>query len=106
MSDLYRTLSWRIVRARAIERDGGCILAGRDRRPCSGALHVHHIVRPELGGEPYALANLATVCARHHRLAHTLGFELREPGPARCPHRHPTRAGRLACERERARRAA
>src|SRR5215471_1303089 len=97
---IYATPTWQIVRVRALVRDGyRCVARDDDWRPCAGPLTVHHVRPVGEGGEPFALSNLVTLCRRHHGLAHGDGYR-RTPAP--CPHHHPTRAGRIACERRRA----
>jgi hypothetical protein len=59
--------------------------------PCSGLIHRHH-VDP---ADPFS--RTVPVCAAHHAKVHSV---LRRLGRVRrCPHRHPTRAGREDCER-------
>ena len=49
---------WRRVRLEVLERDGWrCVQCGK-----AGVLEVDHITPLELGGEPWALANLQTLC--------------------------------------------
>ena len=63
---VYRDPRWPAVRARALNRDGWrCRQCGRP-----GVLEVHHVKALAEGGEPYALANLRTVCVRCHLRAH------------------------------------
>jgi hypothetical protein len=104
MGNLYDTLHWRELRARALARDcSRCTVSRLLGGECSGVLHVHHIEpadeRPALAFE---LDNLATACAGHHARWEALRRALvreRRRGYRRCPHPHPTRAGREACER-------
>lgn len=97
------TDTWDEIRERVLARDGNrCtvsrLLGGR----CAGLLHVHHI-RPRGEGGTDDEDNLATVCARHHPLWERLRQNVLRTrdrhGWRRCPHTHPTRAGREACER-------
>ncbi len=74
----YTSPAWRRARADALSRDGSVCQAvevfGLLSRPCGATtqLHVHHIVRPEDGGEPYALNNLTVLCDFHHHRLHGL----------------------------------
>jgi 5-methylcytosine-specific restriction endonuclease McrA len=58
------TKAWRTVRDQAVARDGDC--AHRHRGGCDGRLEVHHVRPIEQGGAPLDLANLLTLCRRHH----------------------------------------
>ena len=60
--------------------------------PCRGLIHHHH-VDPN---DPYS--RTVQVCASHHPKIHAVLNSLGRK--KRCPHRHPTRAGREACERK------
>ena len=97
---LYSTILWHAARARALERDRSrCtvsrLLGGR----CAGPLHVHHLVRPQDGGERYALDNLGTACAAHHAQWEALRRQIsRRRESRRCPHRHASREARELCE--------
>ncbi len=85
---VYNTSAWR-----ELPRDY-CIvdvLLGDAAGSCAGLIHHHH-VDPE---DPYA--RTVQVCASHHPKVHALLRSLSRT--RRCPHRHPTRAGREACER-------
>lgn len=62
-------------------------------RPCRGLIHRHHIDPTDPD------SRTVQVCAGHHQDLHTLLRGLR-PRVRRCPHRHPTREGREACERK------
>lgn len=102
----YASAEWRAVRDRVLDRDGGrCTVARLLGGQCRGSLHAHHIEkrvdRPELALDE---TNLATVCAAHHPTWEALRLfvtRARRQIPP-CKHRHPYRAGREACERERA----
>ena len=49
-----------------MDRDGfRCTKCGK-----ASALEAHHVVRLERGGDPYALANLLTLCTRCHIAIH------------------------------------
>lgn len=52
---------WKRIRARAIRRDGGCVVCGSGDR-----LEVDHIVPVSAGGG-HGLGNLQTLCHRHHQ---------------------------------------
>ncbi len=105
---IYNSLLWQLARSRVLERDGSrCTVSRLLGGPCStGPLHVHHIVRPEDGGDPYHEDNLGSVCARHHpkweALRRRLAGELVEQ-PVRCPHQHRSAESRAICERRLAR---
>jgi hypothetical protein len=55
-------------------RDGGCCFPGCSRPPRHS--QGHHI-REWFDGGPTELSNLALMCAFHHRLIHTSGWEVR-----------------------------
>jgi 5-methylcytosine-specific restriction endonuclease McrA len=59
------TARWQRARAEARRRDGNRCACGKTRN-----LQVHHIVSLEDGGDPFALNNLITVCARCHSREH------------------------------------
>ena len=107
-ASIYNTLRWRIVRSRAIARDGGrCSAARFLGGSCSpGPLHVHHLVPISEGGDPYDLENCLTVCSRHHPQIEALRrYVLREDARTpRCPHQHRTADSRRLCEARMARR--
>lgn len=88
-TSVYNTRKWR-----ELPRDY-CIvdiLLGDAAGPCQGLIHHHH-VDP---ADPYS--RTVQVCASHHPKLHRV---LNSLGRKRsCPHRHPTRAGREACERK------
>lgn len=86
---VYNTQRWReLPRTECIVEH----LLGGAAGPCSGLIHHHH-VDPD---DPYS--RTVQVCASHHSTVHKV---LRSLGRTRrCPHRHPTRAGREACERK------
>ena len=57
---------WELVRLRAFERDSWrCAGCGR-----MGRLECHHVKALADGGEPYALANLKTLCRTCHIATH------------------------------------
>lgn len=100
------TLAWRRVRAQVLARDrNACAVGHLLGGECGGALHVHHYKtraeRPDLALD---MDNLITVCARcHPRLEALRRFVERSTRELpQCPHVHPTRAGREACDRRRA----
>lgn len=105
MGRVYDSSRWAEARARALARDGDrCVPAFLLGGECGGVLDVHHIVRPEHGGDPYDPANLITVCHRHHpaleRVRRIVQRErLRRDGWRACGHHHRYRSGREACER-------
>lgn len=94
--------TWDEIRERVLLRDGHrCTVSRLLGGGCAGLFHVHHII-PRAEGGPDHEDNLATVCARHHPIWETLRrriVDAQTPRWRRCPHRHPTRAGREACER-------
>lgn len=55
-------------------RDGGCTAEGCDRPP--GACHAHHEIQWSHGG-PTSVDKGRLLCARHHGLAHSSGYEMR-----------------------------
>lgn len=103
-STFLDTCLWRDARALAIERDAGrCTVSRLLGGSCSsGPLHVHHLVRPEDGGEPYGLDNLLTVCGSCHprleAMRRYVDRSLRGDRMARCHHRHRSRESRELCE--------
>lgn len=66
-------------------------LLGDAAGPCRGLIHHHHVDPMD------AESRTVQVCASHHPRIHS--FLGRVGRVRRCPHRHPTRAGRDACER-------
>lgn len=62
--------AWQHARNLARARDGGCI--HRNTGTCNGELSVHHVLPLNLGGT-HELANLVTLCRRHHE-DHERGF--------------------------------
>jgi 5-methylcytosine-specific restriction protein A len=102
----YRSQEWTDLRNRVLARDGrrcsvGSLLGGG----CSTRLHVHHLQplgkRPDLALDE---KNLVTVCSRHHPMleAFRLFVERTRRTLPPCPHNHPYPAGRLECDRRRA----
>jgi 5-methylcytosine-specific restriction endonuclease McrA len=65
---LYDNQDWLDARELALARDGHrCSVARLLGGVCSrGPLHVHHLLPPREGGDPYDLDNLGTTCSRHH----------------------------------------
>jgi hypothetical protein len=61
------TAAWKTAREAARARDGGCVY--RHQGECDGRVSVHHRVPLERGGAPFDLANLISVCRRHHEQA-------------------------------------
>ncbi|MGH3459195.1 DUF222 domain-containing protein [Aeromicrobium sp.] len=59
------------------QRDGGCAFPGCDRPP--GWTEAHHM-RPWAAGGSTDLADGVLLCARHHRIIHHTGWDVR-PGP-------------------------
>lgn len=111
--NLYNTLHWRVVRSRALARDGNaCTVARLIGGACSaGPLHAHHIVPVSEGGAPLDEDNVATTCSAHHpqweALRRLLVRRLLEPenaAPPRCPHTHRSAEARRQCEARLARR--
>lgn len=112
--NVYSTLRWRLVRARAITRDGArCTVSRLLGGLCSsGPLHAHHIRPVSEGGALYDLDNVGTTCARHHPTWEALRRQLVavQNGHApvgdttpRCHHPHRSREARELCERRMAR---
>lgn len=70
---------WERARAQVLARDGHrCVAEERYggewiRCPTTRGLAVHHRVRPEDGGDPYAPGNLLTLCRSHHQRLHLVG---------------------------------
>ena len=59
---------WRRARWAALRRDRG--LCVRCLPGLTAAMSVHHIVHLADGGDPFALENLQSLCAKHHADAH------------------------------------
>ena len=80
-ASFYSSRTWRRVRRAALRRDGhrcqAVTVYGAVRVHChtSRDLDVHHVKRPEDGGEMYALSNLLTLCGSCHQRLH-----LTDPG--------------------------
>jgi CXCXC repeat len=113
MSDsthFYETPEWRALREKVFARDAGrCTVARLLGGACGGTIQVHHI---EPLRERWDLRldedNCACVCARHHPQWEALRRALvnrRVVQLPPCPHNHPYRSGREACERRRMREA-
>jgi hypothetical protein len=107
MASIYDTKEWRDTAAAAKARDRHrCTVARLLGGRCSPDLHAHHLVPLAEGGEAFDLDNVITTCSRHHPTLERLRrFILRERGDELppCPHNHPYRWGREACERRRRR---
>lgn len=66
-SSIVRSRAWRVLRAQALERDGHRCVRTVDGERCPAmATEVDH-VRPVHKGGASELANLASLCAPHHR---------------------------------------
>lgn len=103
----YDSPEWRSLSASFLSRSSGCEVGRLAGGACHGCLHAHHVYsveeRPDLALDE---SNLVAVCAGHHPLLEAFRrFVRRAAGVERprCPHRHPTVEGRLACERKLAR---
>jgi hypothetical protein len=85
---VYRTQRWR-----NLPRDYCLIseLLGDFAGPCRGLISHHHIDPSDPD------SRTAQVCNAHHSQLHGVLRKLERR--RRCPHRHPTREGREACER-------
>ena len=77
--DPRTTRVWRRVRREALRRDRG--LCVRCLPGLKAAMSVHHIVHLADGGDPFALENLQSLCAKHHSEAH--GQEKHRPAVVR-----------------------
>ena len=85
---VYNTQRWRqLPRTECVVETLLGDLAG----PCRGLIHRHHVDPSDPD------SRTVEVCAAHHPKLHGLLHSLERR--RRCPHRHPTRAGREACER-------
>lgn len=85
----YNTREWR-----DLPRDYCLVdlILGDAAGPCRGLIHHHHVDPTDPD------SRTVQVCAGHHPKIHS--FIQRMNGRLRrCPHRHPTREGRDACER-------
>jgi hypothetical protein len=87
-ASFYTSPEWRAARELALDRDGhrctavvsydsvmdefGDYREVEVRCDETQALHVHHLDRPEDGGDPLALDNLLTLCGSHHGELHAL----------------------------------
>ena len=80
MSRLHKKLNrrqWEFARRAALDRDNWrCTECGK-----AGRIAVDHIQALAHGGDPYALANLQSLCMAHHALKTTAEF--RKPDPER-----------------------
>lgn len=109
MEQIYHTLRWRTIRARALERDGNrCTVSRLLGGECSpGPLHAHHILAIADGGAVFDLDNVGTSCAAHHPMWEALRRSLVEklmPAPAPvCTHYHRSADARRICEARMAR---
>lgn len=71
---------WREARLAVLERDRHfCQAFGVQALECQGRLHVHHILPRSRGGK-HDLANLVTLCSRHHEWAHGHPLAAKELG--------------------------
>jgi hypothetical protein len=87
-TSVYNKSSWR-----ALPRDYCLVseLLGDAAGPCTGLIHHHHVNPTDPD------SRTVQCCAAHHGRVHAV---LRGLGRRKsCSHRHPTRAGREACER-------
>lgn len=85
------------ARFRALPRDSCAVyeLLGGE---CAGDVAHHHVHPLALGGDDDG--RTVSVCARHHAFLEPLARKVYgTPERRRCPHFHPTQAGREACER-------
>lgn len=84
----YNTREWR-----DLPRDYCLVdlILGDAAGPCRGLIHHHHVDPTDPD------SRTIQVCAAHHPKIHS--FLYRMGRLRRCPHRHPTREGRDACER-------
>ena len=89
MARIYDTASWEETRKRVLVLQDKCALAWLGG--CAGPLHVHHVNGREDED------SLTALCEKHHPTAERL--RRWTSSRRRCPHRHPTREGRVACER-------
>lgn len=78
--EFYRTPEWKEARREALDRDGHrCTHRERDGRcPAESKLYVHHLTPLSEGGAPFALANLTTLCARHHGQTDAVRLRIRQ----------------------------
>ena len=59
---IYSTTEWKAARLVALDRDGyRCRTCGK-----AGRLEVHHVLPIHLGGEPFRLSNLKSICRDCH----------------------------------------
>jgi hypothetical protein len=85
---VYDTQAWRRLPRNYCVVD---LLLGDYAEPCSGLIHHHHVDPSDPD------SRTVQCCAGHHSRLH--GVLRRLERRRRCPHRHPTREGREACER-------
>lgn len=88
---VYQTARWR-----ALPRDYCVVseLLGPAVGPCRGLIHHHHVDPTDPD------SRTVQVCAAHHPKVHLMLRRLASRTERKCPHRHPTRLGREACERK------
>lgn len=95
--------TWEDARALALARDEHRCLIGRlFGGQCHPVLDVHHITPLEEGGAELDLANLVTLCHRHHPMIEGLRRRLRPElalGPCRHSHRYLHAAERCRLDR-------
>jgi len=94
MGRVYDTAAFR-----ALPRER-CVIHELLGTECRGPVARHHVHPVELGGDPEG--RTVECCARHHPMLEALArrvYSHEQTYPRRCPHYHPTRAGREACER-------
>lgn len=60
-----RTGGERAIRSKVLRRDGRCLIADVDHRPCFGPLTPHH-KRKESQGGAYSMENLVAACSFHN----------------------------------------
>jgi hypothetical protein len=81
-------------------RDGGCLFPGCDA-PISWT-DAHHVKHFEHGGRT-DLANMASLCRRHHGVTHRTGWDMRADGPGRFTWTTPS--GQILCSQRSGRQA-
>jgi hypothetical protein len=92
MGRVYDTAAFR-----ALPREH-CIIHELLGTECEGAIARHHVHPLAAGGDPQG--RTVPVCAVHHPQLEALARRVYgTPEWKRCPHFHPTQAGREACER-------
>lgn len=82
---------------RALPRER-CVVVELLGGECAGPIDRHHVIPISLGGD--VDGRTVACCRRHHGALEALARRIHGThGHRRCPHYHPTRAGREACER-------